>query len=81
MSRKITYYSIPIEKFPNFVRMLYSNLNYVGGILTSEVKKQDIRLYLEEFSLNYNLLCTSSKYKANEDAGNGYSYIHVDVSF
>lgn len=35
--------------------ILYSNLTYVGGILTSQVIKQPIRLSLKEFDDIYNL--------------------------
>lgn len=58
--------------------MFYSNLNYVGRILTSEVNKHQIRLSLEEFHEFFHLPCTSSMFEVE---GNSYSYIPFDISF
>ncbi|KAL5059164.1 hypothetical protein RYX36_030768 [Vicia faba] len=72
--------AIPEYKFPNLVRMFYSNLNYIGGILTSELNEQHIRLSLKEFTKIYNLPCINLEYKADEDARIVYSYTPIVIS-
>lgn len=61
---------IPEDMFPNLEKRLYSNLKYVGGIHTNELKRQEIKVSLEEFAEIFNLPYTGSKYKVDEDAGN-----------
>lgn len=52
------------EMFFSLVRMIYSNLKYIGGILTSDVKKHQIWLSLENFAEICKLLCIGSKFEA-----------------
>lgn len=48
------------EIFPTLVRMFYTKLNYIDGVLISEVKKHQIWLTLEEFANISNLIYTDS---------------------
>lgn len=66
-------YDIPKKMFLILVRMLYSNLKYVRGILTNEVNKNKIRQSLEEFNNICNLPSINSKFIADKDIGFCYS--------
>lgn len=62
--------------FPTLVRMFYSNLKYVWGILNTKLKKHKIKQSLQEFAEIFNLPCL--EYEAE---GNNYSYLHVAPYF
>lgn len=70
---------VPRERFIMLVRIFCSNFNYVDGVLTSEVKKHEIWLILEEFTDICNLLCTSSNYDDNEEYNN-FNFLDVFIS-
>lgn len=59
-------YNTPKKMFPTLVKMFYSNLNYIDGVVTSEVRKQDIFLSFEEIDEICDLPYTDSLYKNDE---------------
>lgn len=61
---------------PTLVRMFYHNLGYVWGIITSEVRKRQIKLTLQEFMEIYDLPCSKPRTKCSK-----YSHILTATSF
>lgn len=73
-------YVIPNKSFSTLARMLYSNLNFIDEVLSSEFKKHWIHLSLENFANIYNLSCTYSIYDNNEE-GNELNFLDTSTLF
>lgn len=70
------------EMYPPLMKILFANLNHEDGIITSEVKKHQISMSLEEFSKICNPPCTISLYKLDDsDLGDGFYFDTTSRSF